>query len=167
MKKLSFLLIALLAGAMMFTGCKKDPVDPEPTPDPTPQPTTKTVEYSIQSVAVNWQGDTIAIMSPCFHFNLSYTGADGNPVSLENVEAPWSQAITVEIPFDAKIEGTITFVEEELPETVSFCKFIHITYNGHSEGLDSHLDMSKEKFLENIVNQHPEKLQFTKSWHIE
>ena len=37
MKKLSFVIVALV-GLVLATGCKKDPA-PEPTPDPTPDPT--------------------------------------------------------------------------------------------------------------------------------
>lgn len=150
-------------------GCTKDPVNPDPTPEPTPEPTptTKTVVYSINNTSVNLITGVVTTMSPGLYFNVNYTDADGQTVSLENVSAPWSKEITVKLPFDAKIEGKVTFVEEELPETVSFCKFIHIAYDGFSQGIDSHLDMSKEKFLEQIVNQHPEKLEFSKTWHIE
>ncbi len=39
MKKLTFLLVTLLIGGMMFTGCKKDDPTPTPTPDPETNPT--------------------------------------------------------------------------------------------------------------------------------
>ena len=63
MKKLSFLLAALLIGGMMFTGCKKE--DPKPTPDPvskTAKVVYKSTRFLILELTDKWLRLT---MLPC------------------------------------------------------------------------------------------------------
>ena len=154
MKKLTVLLTALIIGGMMFTSCKK--TDPEPTPGTN----TKTVEYSIPTTLA---GNT---MSPGLYFNIKYTGADGNPVSLENVAAPWSQSITVVPPFEAKCEVEVVLNQDELPDKVSFCQFLAIKCGNLDIFNKYHLDSTKEKLI-NLSIEHPEKMRYSKTLSIQ
>ena len=114
MKKLTFLLATLLIGGMMFTSCKKDNPQTPDTPS-TPTETTKTVVYSMDNV---WSDPptTTLTLTPCFHFTFKYKDADGTMVEVNDPTLPWTKEISVKTPFEAKLEGTVTYNENELPE---------------------------------------------------
>lgn len=158
MKKLSFLLATLLIGGMMFTGCKKE--DPKPTPDPVSK-TTKVV-YTIGNTSLN------QTVSNCFKYTVSYLGADGQMVTVNDVTLPWSSPeITVTLPFTAKIEGNATYNEADLPDQVVYGCVYYISANGvefqHQGGLYS---ASKEGFI-HIMAENPDELKFSYSKTIE
>ena len=171
MKKLSYLFAILLIGGLIISGCKKDPEptpepDPteEPTPTPTPEPTPEptptetTIEYSVSNVM-----DSVTL-SPCFHFNINYTDANGETVEVKNAQLPWGQSIKVKPVFDAKLECVITYNEDELPETVYLVKNIQI--NLPNAEIHEYSRMTKEHFIE-LVEQDPNALKFSVSAKVE
>lgn len=152
MKKVTFLLATLIIGGMMFTGCKKA----DPTPEPEPTPAKHTVVYKIDDHAIF---DDLTI-SPCFKVNVTYTDANGQSVTESNATLPWTKSVEVTLPFHAKMVGTFTFNEADLPDQVIFGKC-------HGIGIDGSLDLSgnmssakKNKFLE-YLEGHPDYLSFT------
>lgn len=142
--------------SMMITGCDRD--DPTPTPTPDPTPDTYTVVYMINDQA---NGST---MSPCFKMNVTYTDADGQLVTENNVTLPCTKSVDVEIPFHAKMTGTLTYNEADLPETVVYglVRGIGLYTNGSGdiEIVGSMHTASKENFLR-LITEHPDRLQFT------
>ena len=158
MKKLSFLLATLLIGGMMFTGCKKE--DPKPTPDP--ESKTAKVVYKIGNTSLN------QTVSNCFKYTVSYLGANGQMVTVNDVTLPWtSPEITVTLPFTAKIEGNATYNEADLPDPVVYGCIFYISKNGidfqHQGSLYS---ASKEGFI-HIMAENPDELKFSYSKTIE
>ena len=139
--------------SMMITGCDRDDLTPTPTPDPTPD--TYTVVYMINDQA---NGST---MSPCFKMNVTYTDADGQLVTENNVTLPWTKSVDVEIPFHAKMTGTLTYNEADLPETVVYglVRGIGLYTNGSGdiEIVGSMHTASKENFLR-LITEHPDRL---------
>ena len=154
MKKLSFLLVTLLIGGVMLTGCTKEeePITPEPTPTET------TIVYSISNT---YEGTQVYTLSPGLYFTFTYTDADGKEVKVENAELPWEKTITVTSPFEAKLEGEITYKEEELPEKVVFCKNIKI-----DPAMGSITQGSVINDFPQFVAQHPEEFKFSLSGKI-
>ena len=164
MKKLSFLIAILLIGGMMFTGCKKD--DPQPTPDPTPTPTTAKVTYKVE----NKMNTLPFVTSDCFKYTITYVGADGNDVTVNDVTLPWtSPEITVTLPFNAKMEGKYTYKEEELPDQVGFGQITRI-FSGATliaVGPDDVIaSLPKAGFL-NYISQNPDAVNFSLSGSVE
>ena len=162
MKKVTFLLATLLIGGMMLTGCKKD--DPKPTPDPTPTPTTAKVTYKVD----NTNGTFTT--SDCFKYTITYVGADGNNVTVNDVTLPWtSPELTVKLPFDAKMEGKYTYKEEELPDQVGFGQITSIVSgnkpiaNGEGDNIAS---TTKAGFLQ-YISQNPDAVSFSLSGRVE
>ncbi|MBR4469033.1 MAG: hypothetical protein IKS53_06305 [Bacteroidales bacterium] len=160
MKKVMFLLATLLIGGMMFTGCKKDTPSTPPTPDTPSTPTTRKVVYKLDNtvyiVMVGYQ------ISPCFHYNFSYKDTNGTMVEVNDPTLPWTKEISVKAPFEAKIEGKVTYNEAELPETVYYGRPALINNDGITTGFTG----SKEKFIEYITAR-PDKLEFSNSMTIE
>ncbi len=161
MKKVTFLLATLLIGGMMLTGCKKD--DPQPTPDPTPTPTTAKVTYMV--------GNTYGSFttSACFESTITYVGADGNKVTVNDVTLPWtSPELTVKLPFDAKMEGKYTYKEEELPDQVAFGQITNIVSGNKpiANGEDIIASLAKAGFLQ-YISQNPDAVNFSLSGRVE
>ena len=148
MKKLSYLFAALLFGGLIFSGCSKD--EEKPTPEPTPTETT--IVYSISNV---WEQYTL---SPGLYYTFTYIDADGKEVKVENAELPWEKSITVTSPFEAKLEGEITYNTEELPEKVVFCKNIKI-----DPAMGSITEGSVINDFPQFVAQHSDELKFSLS----
>ena len=162
MKKVTFLLATLLIGGMMLTGCKKD--NPQPTPDPTPTPTTAKVTYMV--------GNTYGSFttSDCFKYTITYVGADGNKVTVNDVTLPWtSPELTVKLPFDAKMEVKYTYKEEELPDQVGFGQITSIVSGNkpiaNGEG-DIIASLAKAGFLQ-YISQNPDVVNFSLSGRVE
>lgn len=139
MKKLAFLMATLLIGSIMFTSCKKD---------------SDTTGNSIKvSYALNDKtlvlGEEL-IVSNCFKFDVTYTGADGKSVEVKGVSLPWtSNVFEVKSPFKAKIEAKPVYVESELPDIFIYGLVVLINKNG--TGFKRHEDMrnwTKTKFLQ-------------------
>ena len=154
MKKVTFLLATLLIGSMMLVGCKKD----QPTPEPTPTSKTKTVEYQVRNESNG------LVMSDCFKLSVTYIDANGESVTEDNVTLPWKKTIEVNLPFHAKMNGTFSYNDADLPEQVFYGRYYGIGYYNNNSlvitltgGIQS---SSKEVFLNNI-EQHPDRLQFT------
>lgn len=164
MKKVTFLLATLLIGGMMLTGCKKE--DPKPTPTPTPTPTTAKVTYKVD----NKMNTLPFVTSDCFKYTITYVGADGNNVTVNDVTLPWtSPELTVTLPFDAKMEGKYTYKEEELPDQVGFGQITSIVSGNkpiaNGEG-DIIASLAKAGFL-NYISQNPDAVNFSLSGRVE
>jgi ABC-type transport system substrate-binding protein len=163
MKKVTFLLATLLIGGMMLTGCQKDP-QPTPTPDtptPTPTPTTKTVVYKMDNVYYEETSSTP--LSPGFHFVFKYKDADGTMVEVNDPTLPWTKEISVTTPFEAKLEGKMTFNENELPEEGKVCvgALCTIKTNNNTTPIPHcRLFRDKQQFLD-FLSTHPDMLDFT------
>ena len=157
MKKLSFLLATLLIGGMMFTGCKKE----YPKPTPGPESKTAKVVYELGNVA-----DSLTA-SNCFKYNVSYLGADGQMVAVNDVTLPWtSPELTVALPFTAKIEGQASYNEADLSETVVFGKVYSLLVNGKEFHHDAYIvPFLKEGFIQ-FVSDDPNVLKFSYSTEI-
>ena len=155
--KKSFLFVALFAAiAMIFTGCNKEK---ENTPVQ-PTPMTGDIYYYV----TNQLDDYNHHADECFHFNFSYKDADGNMVSVNDAELPWTKKITVTAPFEARIDGAITYDEAEIPDSVYFvkgCK-ISIFENDHVDVQATHT--TKEQLL-NLFNNVPETLILSKTFN--
>jgi hypothetical protein len=158
MKKVMFLLATLLVGGMLLTGCKKDttPTPTPSTPDTPSTPTTRKVVYKLDKTVyiamISYQ------ISPCFHYNFSYKDADGTMVEVNEPTLPWTKELTVNVPFEAKIEGKVTYNEAELPDTVYFGRAALI----NNDGLNTGFTGSKEVFLQYIAAR-PDRLEFSNS----
>ena len=168
MKKVTFLLATLLIGSMMLTGCKKDtPNNGDNEGGGGNTPTTEkvySVKYELLETA-KVEGVMVSVLPGC-KFNVSYVDADGKTVEVQQVTAPWSVMIeNVKTPFTAKMEGTITYDESQIPETdIVFTKLPKITFIGNGdpiieENFKVHKWNTKQKFLE-AVQQNPRLLQF-------
>ena len=165
--KKSFLFIALFAAfAMITASCSKSKdsaANSTPDPTPTPGPTTTTLYYKVS----NYNAMNGHTASDCFHFNISYTEADGSTTTVENAALPWVKSITVTAPFAAKLEGQIYYNEEEMPDTVCFCKAWDITdIQDNPFTHSSHLDGPKEGMI-NLFAAHPDRLTFSKTLLVE
>ena len=161
MKKVTFLLATLLIGGLMLTGCKKE--KPQPTPTPTPTPTTAKVIYEVN----NKQG--VFAASDCFKYTITYVGANGNSVTVNDVTLPWtSPEITVNMPFNAKVEGKATYNEANIPDLVTFGHTPNITADGKlvAIGNDPYQAVSKERFLA-LVAENSDMLSFSLSEKVE
>lgn len=158
MKKVTFLLAALLIGGMMFSGCKKNDPTPTPTPDPTPTPTTLTVVYQVDNTQNSF------VISDCFKLNVTYTNANGESITETGVTLPWSKSIEVTTPFKAKMQGEYVYNENELPDQVVSGKRFGIgSYTGSTlniEMMGTVGSAKKESFL-NLMASHPDRLQFS------
>ena len=148
-----FLLATLLIGGMMFTGCKKKPAS-----------TTYKVVYMVANTYANSNGEEMT-MSPCFKLDVTYIGADGQSVTETNCTLPWEKAIEVTFPFHAKMEGTFSYNEADLPDPVFYGRRIGI--GGYNDG-SLYINLSgsinprpKEQFLEAVTHD-PDKLYFLK-----
>ena len=169
-KHITIIALALISLATVFSGCKKDEPD---------QPETKekyVVRYELSNIQqeVNpLTGDTITFtISPCFKANFTYTDANGQTKEMTNVALPWSEEITVEAPFNAKLEGSLNYEVSELPEEVTFGTIYGILYkpveaevfSGILSGRAGTTD--KETFIQHMET-HPDRLKFSKEIKIE
>ena len=110
MKKVTFLLATLLIGSIVFTGCKKDN-------NASGDSTSKTfkVSYALENTAT--VEGVVITTDECFKFDVTYNGADGNPVEVKGVTLPWSiAAFDVKAPFTAKVEAKPVYNEADLPD---------------------------------------------------
>ena len=156
MKKVTFLLATLLIGGMMLTGCKKE--TPTPTPD---NPTGLVTTAVVYQVANTFEGIT---MSPCFKLNVTYTDANGQSVTENNVTLPWSKTVEAKTPFHAKMEGTYVYNEADLPDQVIFGALYGIGFMKNNElniSLTGNLSSSKKEAFINSVSANPNRLKFT------
>ena len=153
MKKLTFLLATLLIGGLMLTGCKK------PTDTPS-EPTSKTfkVSYALENTFTLTEG-MVLTTSDCFKFDVTYTGADGNPVEVKGVTLPWSiAAFDVKAPFKAKIEASPVYNEADLPDTFTYGAFAVIYKDNVGVGRGGDIyNRTKVKFLQ-TAQENPEHL---------
>ena len=159
MKKVTFLLATLLIGGMMLMGCKKD--NPQ-TPD-TPSSKTAKVTYNISNTMMG------AITSDCFKYTLTYMGADGNTVTVNDVSLPWtSPELTVTLPFNAKLEGKATYKEEELPDQVYYGEVPTINVNGSPfEMGDEGIKFSAKNVFLMLIAENPDMLNFSVAGKVE
>jgi hypothetical protein len=163
MKKVTFLLVTLLIGGMMLTGCKKDNPQTPDTPS-TPTQTTKKVVYSMDKVWKDGLSTTTTItVSPYFHYTFKYKDADGTMVEVNDPTLPWTKEISVKTPFEAKLEGSVTYNENELPEQG---EIVFGTLGSIKSGDDKTTPLgpgtfhSRQQFLD-FLSTHPERLNYS------
>ncbi len=151
MKKVMFLFSILLMGGVMLAGCKKITPKPEPTSN------IYTIVYRVADTSNN------LTMSPCFKLDVTYTDANGQSVTETNCTLPWEKTVEITRPFHAKMEGTFTYNETELPDPVVYGKYLGIgIYNNDSLRISMKGGLSqnsRERFL-NLVAVQPERLNF-------
>jgi hypothetical protein len=123
-----------------------------------------TVQYKM-SETYKFNSETVQI-SPGFRYNIKYVDATSKTVEVNDVTAPWTlPSFEVKPPFTARIEGTIVFNENELPDgPISFgaAPNICVLKDGNQVIYDNDVTghfTTKEKFLEYAAS-HPEKMQF-------
>ena len=152
MKKVTFLLATLLIGSIVFTGCKKD----NNTPSDSTSKTFK-VSYALENTAT--VEGVVITTDECFKFDVTYNGADGNPVEVKGVTLPWSiAAFDVKSPFNAKIEAKPVYNEADLPDVFVYGANAVIYRDGKQEARkDDIYGVTKTKFLQ-IVQERPEDL---------
>lgn len=152
MKKVTFLLAALLIGGMMLTGCKKDNNSSSDSASKTIK-----VSYALENTMTT-QG-VVSTTDDCFKFDVTYTGADGNSVEVKGVTLPWSiAAFDVKAPFNAKIEAKPVYNEADLPDVFVYGANAVIYRDGKQEARkDDIYGVTKTKFLQ-IVQERPEDL---------
>lgn len=167
-KHITIIASIMLAFAMSFSACNKDPQGGEGNGNGGNNQETsvkRNVRYKLDNEVLS------QVISPCFKANINYVGADGQMVEVKNAELPWSVDILVEAPFHAKFEGTMVYDESELPDDVSFGTPYGIffkapedqVYSGESLG---HISViSKDKFLE-FIETNPDFLQFQQELNI-
>ena len=131
MKKVTFLLATLIVGGMMLTGCKKDDQNNNGNNGNNGETPATEVVYSVKYELLETaqvQTGTFSVLPGCT-FDVSYVNAEGNTVEVKNVTAPWSVTVdNIKKPFKAKLEGTVSYDEAQLPETdINFVKFPQIT----------------------------------------
>ena len=166
-KHFTIIALALFTIAATFCGCKKDNDNngQQGGGDDTPvESTTYVVKYVISDKA------TLYTMSPCFKANFTYINEKGETVEESNITLPWETEIIVKAPFTAQIAGTLTYKEEELPETVYFGCCPSIMYKlttaetFSTTGFGVIAKTTKQKFIENIK---PKDLRFSEAVVIE
>ena len=159
MKKLLLSITIVLSVLIVFTSCKKE--------NNNSQNKTIPIQYKMETSMLPTTGmPTPQQISSCFHYNLSYVNAKGETVNVTNVSPGWaSTSFEVKSPFTAKIEGTITYNESELPDgTIVFggLPVIYYTKNGvqqHTQDDITKTFSSKSQFLDYIAT-HQDKLHF-------
>lgn len=158
MKKLLFILAMVCVGGMIAISCNRENGGGSNTGS------NPTVLYKMMpSYKANGQE---VQFTPGFSYNLKYVDATGKTVEVNNVTAPWtSPAFEVKGSFTAKIEGTIIFNENDLPDgPIAFGAAPKIcVLKGSNQAIyDNDVTgyfNTKEKFLEYVAS-HPEKLKF-------
>lgn len=155
-----FLLATLLIGGMMFTGCKKD--NPQPTPD-TPAQTTKSVVYTMDNVWKDELSSATLTVSPYFHYTFKYKDANGTMVEVNDPTLPWTKEISVNAPFEAKLEGTVSYDENELPEQG---EIIFGTLGSIKSGDDKTIPQNASKFharqqFLDFISTHADRLNYS------
>ena len=152
----SILLIA--AFAMIFAGCKKNEKhDVSQTPNP------GTSKIKFYYTVSNQDVSSSIVGSDCFHFNFSYKDAEGNMVEVNNAELPWTKTITVDIPFEAILEGTITYDEADMPDDVYFIKNYQVSISSNSPLETTFYHDTKDNIITLLNNDHS-LLRFRKSF---
>lgn len=173
-KHITIIALALISLATVFSSCKKDNNNNNNNNN---QPKQKyNVRYelnNVQEFTNPLTGEvTTYTLSPCFKASFSYTDANGQAKEITNVALPWSEEITVEAPFTAKIEGSLNYEESELPEEVTFGTIYGVLYkpveaqvfSGETSGQAGTTD--KERFLQ-LMESHPDHLKFSEEKNIE
>lgn len=158
MKKVLLSITIVLSVLIAFTSCKKENNNSNKTIP---------IQYKMETSMFPTTGmPTPQQISSCFHYNLSYVNAKGETVNVTNVSPGWaSTSFEVKSPFTAKIEGTITYNESELPDgTIVFggIPVIYYTKNGvqqHTQDDNTNTFSSKSQFLDYIAS-HPDRLKF-------
>ena len=158
MKKVLLSITIILSVLIAFTSCKKENNSKN---------NTFPIQYKMEASMPATTGQTEPMqISSCFHYNLSYVNAKGETVNVNNVSPGWTApSFEVKSPFTAKIEGTITYNENELPEgTIVFggIPVIYYTQNGvqrHTQADNANKFSSKSQFLDYIATQ-PDRLEF-------
>jgi hypothetical protein len=158
MKKVLLSITLVLSVLIAFTSCKKENNNSNKTIP---------IQYKMETNMFPTTGmPTPQQISSCFHYNLSYVNAKGETVNITNVSPGWtSPSFEVKSPFTAKIEGTIIYDENELPDgTIVFggVPVIYYTKNGvqqHTQDEITGTFSSKSQFLDYIAT-HQDKLHF-------
>ncbi len=139
---------AVLLGSIVFTGCKKDG-------DTTGK--SINVSYGINNKAIVSGGELV--VSDCFKFDVTYTGADGKSVEVKGVSLPWtSDAFEVKAPFKAKIEAKPVFNESELPDPLTYGPVVLVNKDGKEiKKYEDIRKWTKDKFVQK-AQENPDEL---------
>ena len=159
MKKVLLSITIILSVLITFTSCKKENNNSKNNIFP--------IQYKMEAAMPPTTGQTEPMqISSCFHYNLSYVNASGETVNVNNVSPGWAAtSFEVKSPFTAKIEGTIIYNENELPDgTIVFggIPVIYYTQNGvqrHTVADNANRFSSKSQFLD-YISTHQDKLHF-------
>ena len=164
MKKITFIITALLIGSLLLTNCKKKSADDNGNVNP---PTPDEIRYRITKSNDSYTAD------PSLKYNIVYYTSNTDSVVLNNVSLPWqSEQITVtQKPFTARLKAELTFNEEDLPDHSFYLGHQHFIYYNTIcyHPFNRFLIMpSKEHFL-NFVATHPdsELVRFTEEYIVE
>ena len=158
MKRIAFIITALLIGSIMMTQCKKK--DSAANDNNGGNVTPPVTEFKVSYAIDNTQGEYP--LATCFKYDITYFISETDSVTVTNVTLPWaSEEFVVTKPFTASIKGRITYDEEELPDqafTMGHCIYIRPGYV-----LDRPSNfVSKEQFIEKVTT-HPTFLNFRAS----
>ena len=162
MKKHLLILFAICLGTLMAVSCNRENGEGGGSDGGGNTGSKTTIQYKMLDT-YKFNSETVQISS-CFHYNIKYVDANGQTVELNNISAPWSiPAFDVKSPFTARIEGTIIYNENELPDgPINFGAAPKIYVTGTStvydDDITGHFD-TKAKFLEFIAT-HPDRLHF-------
>lgn len=158
MKKHLLVLLAICIGGLMVVSCNREN---EGGGGNTGSKTT--IQYKMLDTYL-FSSQPVQISS-CFHYNIKYVNANGQTVELNNVSAPWTlPAFEIKPPFKAKLEGTIVYNENELPDGPIYFgaapKIVNVgTTVSYGDDITGYFE-TKAKFLEFIAT-HPDRLHFT------
>lgn len=159
MKKVMYLLTAILLGGMMLASCGKDDKTSESEPTPEPTPAKIKIAYRVSNT------NGAYTMQPCFKVNVTYLDANGQEVSERDQTLPWHKVVEVTKPFHAMIEGEYVYDTAQLPTTTNVVFGTRYAILLEEMGDDPLFyygdiqDLSKAKFLK-LMEHNPNKLKF-------
>ena len=169
-KHITIIALVMLSLATVFSGCKKDKDNQGQSETAKKYIVTYQLDNEDETMNPSTLEPIVFTLSPCFKANFTYVDANGQTVEMKDVVLPWKQEITVTAPFNAKMEGALTYNESELPDQVTYGVRGGISYK-RIDGGGINLDVSggfysdsKESFIQHIASSPKRlKIDFSKS----